>query len=333
MRALVSILIPARNAERWIAETIGSALAQTWRDKEIIVVDDGSEDRTLAVAGRLEAANVKVIAQAHRGASVARNRALAAAGGDYIQWLDADDLLASGKIASQLNACGDSVEPLVLFSSRFGVFYWRHQKARFAPTAIWRDLEPIDYLVRSFSNDLCMNPAVWLVSRKLTDKAGPWDERLSRNDDGEYFCRVVAASERVKFVADARSYYRQSGFSQLSRSVSRRSLQSLALSLALNIEHLLAVEDSDRTRNAAFLLVDHCVPWFQPANLDLIEAWSTKLGREITAPQLDSKAAILQRVVGNRIGTKLLTAARKTRFAAAVQWDRLMYRLGPIPQL
>ena len=98
MKPLVSILIPAYNAERWIAETIQSALDQTSARKEIIVVDDGSSDQTLKIARRFACKTVSVVSQQNRGASATRNHALALSKGEYIQWLDADDLLGPTKI-------------------------------------------------------------------------------------------------------------------------------------------------------------------------------------------------------------------------------------------
>src|SRR5438045_4211310 len=104
MAPLVSILIPAYNAENWLADTLRSALAQTWPNKEIILVDDGSTDRTLAIARQFQSPSVRVHAQPNQGASSARNAALALAQGEYIQWLDADDLLGRDKITKQMEA-------------------------------------------------------------------------------------------------------------------------------------------------------------------------------------------------------------------------------------
>ena len=98
MSALVSILIPAYNSGKWIRFTIESALSQSWPNKEIIIVNDGSEDNTLQIAKQFESKIVKVITQENMGASSARNKALSLAQGDYIQWLDSDDLLTSNKI-------------------------------------------------------------------------------------------------------------------------------------------------------------------------------------------------------------------------------------------
>src|SRR5215469_5479802 len=98
MRPLVSILIPAYNAEEWIACAVQSALAQTWPRTEIIIVDDGSSDQTLDVVGRFASKNVAVVSTQNHGAAAARNHAFRLSQGEYIQWLDADDLLAPDKI-------------------------------------------------------------------------------------------------------------------------------------------------------------------------------------------------------------------------------------------
>src|SRR5689334_15167297 len=98
MKPLVSILIPAYNAEQWIPEAIRSACAQSWSRKEIIVVDDGSTDRTLEVARRFASPEVNVVSTSNHGAAAARNHALRLSQGDYIQWLDADDILATDKL-------------------------------------------------------------------------------------------------------------------------------------------------------------------------------------------------------------------------------------------
>lgn len=102
LEPLVSILIPAFNAEEWIADTLRSAIAQSWPRKEIIVVDDGSTDQTLTVARQFESDSVRVVTQENQGAAAARNKAFSLSSGEYIQWLDADDLLAPDKIARQM---------------------------------------------------------------------------------------------------------------------------------------------------------------------------------------------------------------------------------------
>src|SRR5580693_7854433 len=102
MKPLVSILIPAYNAEAWISDTLRSAIGQTWEPKEIIVVDDGSKDQTLAIARQFESKQVRVVSQENQGAAAARNKCFSLSQGQYIQWLDADDLLGPDKISRQM---------------------------------------------------------------------------------------------------------------------------------------------------------------------------------------------------------------------------------------
>src|SRR5438093_7201391 len=150
MAEIVSVLIPAYNAGRWLSKTIRSVLAQTWPHIEVIVVDDGSKDDTLAVAKTWESASVKVVTQRNQGACAARNKALELAQGAYIQWLDADDLLHPDKIAVQMRAAREAGDPRLLFSGQFGTFYHRTEKAVFEDTSLCRDLKPLDYLLTRF---------------------------------------------------------------------------------------------------------------------------------------------------------------------------------------
>src|SRR5438876_12039612 len=156
MAPLVSILIPAYNSERWIAETIKSALNQTWPRKEIIVVDDGSRDQTLATARRFASKTVAVISQENQGASAARNKALQLCQGDYIQWLDADDLLAPDKIQRQMAVTKDSESKLRLISCEWGYFMYRPKKAQFVPSSLWCDLSQLEWLLRKWEENLHM---------------------------------------------------------------------------------------------------------------------------------------------------------------------------------
>jgi glycosyltransferase involved in cell wall biosynthesis len=103
---LISVIIPTYNAARFIERTIASVIAQTHTQVEIIVVDDGSTDRTIEIveaAGALEP-RLRLIRQAHEGVAVARNRALAEAHGEWVAPIDADDLWHPEKLARQVAA-------------------------------------------------------------------------------------------------------------------------------------------------------------------------------------------------------------------------------------
>jgi len=301
MGQLVSILIPAYNAEKWISETIMSALSQTWSHCEIIIVDDGSSDKTFDVANRFQSKTLRVIRQENLGASAARNKALSLAQGDYIQWLDADDLLAPDKISQQLKYADDGNKTRRLLSSAFGYFFYRIHKAKFIPTNLWHDLTPVEWLVIRFTDRVWIHPAAWLVSRRLTNQAGLWDERLSLNDDGEYFARVVSACEAVKFVSEAKCYYRQVNINSLSNTLSHRANESLFLSLQLCYRHLLALENSERTRNAALKHLQKYIIYFYPEEhelLDKLADLSRGLGGSLSKPELKLKYNLIRKIFG-----------------------------------
>lgn len=100
MNELVSIIIPAYNSAAFIAETLESCLAQTYSPIEIIVVDDGSSDDTLAILKNYE--SLRIIQQENAGPAIARNTGIQAASGDYIQFCDSDDILHPEKIARSM---------------------------------------------------------------------------------------------------------------------------------------------------------------------------------------------------------------------------------------
>jgi hypothetical protein len=246
---LVSIIIPSFNAARWLGEAIESALAQTWPHTEVIVVDDGSTDESLGIARRFESRGVRVLAQSNRGASAARNAGWRAARGDYLQFLDADDLLAPDKLERQLDRLRE-LDPVIVAAGSWGIFHEIPADAVFTPQAVWNSMPPVDWLVSSWSGGGMMHPAAWLTPRTVAERAGPWNEKLSLDDDGEFFCRVLLASPGVGFVPEARSYYRAHTGVRLSASGGERAWDSSFATCHLKEQALLAVENSPRSRHA-----------------------------------------------------------------------------------
>jgi glycosyltransferase involved in cell wall biosynthesis len=245
----VSILIPCRNAATTLRETLESALAQEGVEKEIIVVDDGSSDCSLEIAKSYEAQSVRVIEGPRINASAARNRAQEASSGEYIQYLDADDLLGANKISQQIEVL--EKHPDCVATARWGRFTHTPEDAVFANDDQLHDWTPVDWLVAQCGELRMMHPAAWLVPRGIADKAGLWDERITLNDDGEYFARVLRHASGIRCVPGASTYYRTSPGVSLSRSRGAGAFESLWRSLRLTVEQLLALENSSRTRRAA----------------------------------------------------------------------------------
>jgi glycosyltransferase involved in cell wall biosynthesis len=328
MNPLVSILIPAYNSERWIADSLESAIAQTWQNKEILVVDDGSADETLRVARQYESKAVKVVTQRNRGAAAARNKAFSLSQGDYIQWLDADDLLAPEKIESQVAALSRCANPRTLASGPWAHFLYRQRRAEFSATALWNDLTPLEWLLRKMEQNLHMQTATWLVSREVTEAAGPWNTQLLVDDDGEYFCRVLLQSCGVKFVPDAKVFYRASGAGSLSYiGGSSGKIEAQFHSMQLHIDYVRSLEDSARVRAACVAYLQTWLVYFYPERLDIVkraEDLAVELGGRLEIPRFSWKYAWLDKVAGPNLAKRGQVAARKAKWSAMRSLDRIL---------
>ena len=328
---LVSILIPAYNAQDWIGDTIQSALAQTWPRKEIIVVDDGSKDGTLEVARRFASATVKVISKPNEGAAATRNLAYSHSQGDFIQWLDADDLLSPDKVELQVEAALRAGSRRVLLSSGWVYFHYRTRHLSIEPSSLWHDLAPAEWLERKLSQNLHMQTATWLTSRELSDAAGAWDTRLLSDDDGEYFCRVLLASEGVKFVPRAMTYYRMAGFGSLGNvGISKPKLEALLIAMRLHIKYFLSLSDTPRTRAACLTYIDNWHIHFLPDNFGLepqLKQMAADLGGALSDPKLPWKYDWLRRIWGWKVARKAQIMLPRIKWAGIIRWDKLLFRL------
>jgi glycosyltransferase involved in cell wall biosynthesis len=232
-RPLVSVVIPCFNARRWIEATLASVEAQTWRPLEIVVVDDGSTDgsgeylEAQAAAGRL-----RLLRQANSGQPSAFNAGLRIASGEYVQFLDADDLIDPAKIELQVERL--RANPRHVATCEWGRFYGADPgSARFVREPCWIDCTPAAWFAAAVHDGGGMLfPALWLVPRVLVDAVGGWNEGLAgRNPDGEYFVRVLAVSEGVVFCVGARARYRSGLHASMSGAPGRDNLERQLRSL------------------------------------------------------------------------------------------------------
>jgi glycosyltransferase involved in cell wall biosynthesis len=329
-KPLVSILIPAYNAQEFVADSIRSAIAQNWEAKEIVVVDDGSKDRTLEIAKQFEGPSVRVVTQKNSGAAAARNKAYSLSRGDFIQWLDADDLLSPDKIARQMAVFEKDGDRRKLLSSPWGNFMYRAHLTEFIPTELWADLSRVEWLTRKLGLNLYMQTATWLVSRELTEAAGPWDTRLLGDDDGEYFCRVLLASNGVRFVPEAKVYYRSFGFDGLSDiGKSTRKIEAQWLSMQLHIGYLRSLEDSETTRAACLQYLRNFLMCFYPERPDIVsqaEEMARQFGGTLGVPALTWKYSWIKTLFGWRAVKSSQRVVRKIRWSVVKRRDRALFR-------
>jgi glycosyltransferase involved in cell wall biosynthesis len=278
---LVSVCIPAYNAEKYIAECIESVLGQSYPNIEIVAVNDGSSDRTADVLRLYESKGVKVFHQRNQGQCAAANAAYKACSGGLIKFMDADDLLSKDFIKHQVKRLEDRTDAIA--SAGWGRFYNDDLSTfHLNPESVWRDMKPVDWLVESMWNGPnMMQCALWLVPRAILNRAGLWDERLSLINDFDFFIRVLLAADEVLFTHETVLYYRSGSQSSLSGQKSKKAYQSAYLSTQLGVETILAFENTVRTRK---ICSDSFQLWkyqFYPEHKDLYlqcEQYIRKLG-------------------------------------------------------
>jgi len=332
MKPLVSILIPAYNAEPWIADTIKSALNQTWPKVEIVIINDGSRDQTLSIAQQFASEKLSIVSQENQGVCAARNKAFELCQGDYIQWLDADDLLAPDKITKQMEAAEECRSKRTLLSSAWGYFIFRPHKAQFVPTPLWCDLTPLEWLQRRLGTNLHMNPATWLVSRELSEAAGPWDTRLLGGgaDDGEYFCRVILKCDRIRFVPDAKVFYRITGSGLSNIGLSNKKIEGHFLAMQLHIAHLRSLDDSKKTRAMCVNYLRRALFRFYPERPDIVkqlQQLAKTMGGELESPRLSWKYAWMQKLFGWKATKWTKHCYNEFKSSLIRSWDKTLFRL------
>jgi glycosyltransferase involved in cell wall biosynthesis len=197
---LVSTIIPVHNRAGMLREALASVLAQSYRPIEIIIVDDGSTDDTARVADELAQTNpqeVRVIHQSNTGPGLAREAGRLAAQGEFIQYLDSDDLLVAQKFAKQVAGLRAQPECGVSYGKTLFV-----QNGSVSEGVAWkRTGEEILSMFPSFLESRWWGTSTPLYRRQLTDCAGPWAD-LRNEEDWEYDCRVAAFNVRLHYEGD-----------------------------------------------------------------------------------------------------------------------------------
>lgn len=247
----VSILIPMYNAQRYLSKTLESIFNQTYKNIEVIIVDDGSSDQSLKIAKRYEQTNLKVLFQRNAGACIARNRAFEESTGEYIQYLDADDLLSHNKIEDQIQLLNNSDAGAMASCSWFRFTHEDHLKTHFKKRLIDKDyFSPIEWLIDSWEGKGMSQTSCWLTPRYLIEKAGNWDARLLMNQDGEFFSRVLLNAKQIRYSSIAKVFYRVGNLASITGKITNEKCHSQLLSYRLYEEHILQNEDSARVRHA-----------------------------------------------------------------------------------
>jgi len=183
----ISVIMPAYNAERDILETIKSVQQQTFSDFELIVINDGSTDRTLELLETLEDGRIRIFSYENGGVCIARNRGISHANGEYIAFLDADDLWTPDKLELQLAALQQHPEAGVAYSwctsiNEQGKFLFQY------PSRIFEGNVYAQLLV----GDFIYNASNTLIRRQAIEFVGEFDSAISGCADWDYWVRLSA---------------------------------------------------------------------------------------------------------------------------------------------
>lgn len=182
----ISIIIPAYNAEKTILATIASVQKQTFTDWELIVINDGSVDKTLEVLNTIKEPRMQVYSYTNGGVSVARNLGINHASGEYIAFLDADDLWTPDKLEMQLEALKQNPEADVVYS---WAYYLYEQKNLIKPS------QPIYFQGDVFADlligDFIISCSNCLITKQAIEAVGEFDPEVPGAADWDYWLRLA----------------------------------------------------------------------------------------------------------------------------------------------
>ena len=254
---LVSVIIPLHNCETYIAECIESVLVQSYSNIEVIVVENCSTDNSLAVAKRYECEKVRVLVSDIPNASAARNVGLRVAKGEYIQFLDADDILPAEKISAQIRLLANSGSRAMCFCPWYMV---QGRSSCISQNVCHSYNNAVDALVELSLNESCIIPHCYLTPIAVIQDSGLWDESLTLSDDGDFFARVLANADELVFCKEVSVTYRDAPNS-LSKSISKTAIDSQirsAISIAESMKgsnhpHVKKAQVSNLIRSVNYL--------------------------------------------------------------------------------
>ncbi|MBI5733018.1 glycosyltransferase [Candidatus Jorgensenbacteria bacterium] len=192
---LVSILIAAYNAERYIKETLDSGLAQSYSNIEIVVVDDGSTDKTAALVQSYSDSRIRYIYQKNKGIIGVRNRLLKEARGEYITYLDSDDIYLKDKVLEEVKFLEAHLEYMAVYCDLRYFFDG-------APNKLYRHRYTFhsgDIFSELLKKQFITNTTL-MLRRSVIDKIGFYSETIGTVEDWSYFIKMARVGFKFGFL-------------------------------------------------------------------------------------------------------------------------------------
>lgn len=209
---LVSIIMPAFNAEKTISESINSVLAQSYKNWELIIIDDGSSDATTAISKRFQQKDKRLILrklEPNRGLSSARNEGCKAAKGAFITFLDSDDLWEKEKLQIQVNYHMKNLE-IEISHTDFDFFDSKGRHKRWFKPLMERkkDKQGLIYPNICYRNSIGILTV--MVKRELIMKVNYFDPSLWTLEDQDLWIRIAKTGKLFGYIPNVLAYYRVS---------------------------------------------------------------------------------------------------------------------------
>jgi glycosyltransferase involved in cell wall biosynthesis len=239
MTPFVSIIVPAHNAGVHIADTLASAVHQTYRHFEIIVVDDGSTDDTAAIAESYGDRGVLLVSQANAGPTAARNRALSVARGDCVALLDSDDLWEPAYLETMVEFLGAHPETPIAFPDVR--FFGESKFAGRRFHEVYPPNPPITFAkLVSGASHICLDAT---IRREVFARVGLFDENIWSAGDFDFWLRALHEGCRIEPVPKVLGHYRR---------------QTTSMSLDAITSCSSALQALDKWRNREGLAQEEC---------------------------------------------------------------------------
>lgn len=201
----ISILIVTYNRARFIRAAVDSALSQDYPDLEVVVVDDGSTDDTAEIVAGLTDSRLRYVHKPNGGVSSARNRAIEEARGEFIIWLDSDDVLLPGTVAAYADALREHPECDIFY----GHLRLMDQDDRATGEKRYRNYDPQDVIPALVHGGIAPQPGVF-IRRSIFERIGTYDPDMAYAEDYDWFSRA-AEFYRFKLVPRHTCGYRSHG--------------------------------------------------------------------------------------------------------------------------
>jgi glycosyltransferase involved in cell wall biosynthesis len=271
----VSVIIPAYNASKYISKTIESVINQDYNNLEILIVDDGSIDNTKEIVEWFCKIDHRIIYlyQENRGCSAAKNTGLANATGEFIQYLDADDILSLDKISAQMSILRLTPNKVVICRTMtFSTMPELNEKMEVDTEFLFSTLDSVGFICKLYIGCAMIQPNAFLISKNIANLGGPWDEKISpsTDEDSEYFLRVMLNSDGIIFCSEGVNFYRSDrNVISLSRQITRGHVENALLGINKRAFELLLFEKSKRTLEAIMSLYSNFIYMYYDLYPDL----------------------------------------------------------------